>query len=361
MNKGTIIKQRHRYTIILNRDGGFERVKPLRGAEIGEEVIYLSKQESRVQTFFSAQQITKRKLKLATMVMVLIFASFPLYAWFDNQKAYAFVSIDINPSLELELNDDMIVERVNPLNKDAEALLDKTIQLEGESVEFVTETIISASQQDLVATEADMVLIGVSYQSNHQQDNHVTEALDNYFEEHPKSGLQIATFVVPKEVREQAQEQNASMNQMMAESIKMNDVSIGEDENMDQTEKAIIESYYNDPDKTDEPNSNEDSAINPNNELQKQEKNKKREKEDKAKNEKDENAGNDKAKNENVKNDKPKNENAQNNKSKKTVDEKIDNAMKNRANDKVPPGLEKELEANDGRNNNANPDKTPAK
>ncbi|MRH44928.1 hypothetical protein GH741_19990 [Aquibacillus halophilus] len=315
MKKGIVVQQRRTHTVVLDRDGGFYKVNPLEQANIGDEVDYQVKKEMVFSQLFFAQEKIKSKFKIAAMAALLVLASLPLYAWYDDQKVYAFVSIDFNPSLELEVNEEMVVKNVHAFNKDAETLLGRIGTLEGQSLEDVTGAILTNSRQQGILGDLNTILVGVSYMDVHKADK-VTKILDNIFERKLNSELQIATFVVPKEIREEAKHKKTSMNQEMAASIKENGTFTSNQTNMNRNEQDMIQSFFE-------------------NKANKESKTKRKESENTSKNPKIQ------------KNEK----NKINEHNKKDINEKINQVMKNRANDKIPPGLEKKLSNNKKPNN----------
>ncbi|MDL4840426.1 anti-sigma-I factor RsgI family protein [Aquibacillus rhizosphaerae] len=339
MKKGIVVKQRHRYTIVLDRNGRFNKIKPIKNVELGEEVNFQLQDKGRFHTVFFLQQKLKHKVNIIAMVMVLMILTLPLYAWYDEPSAYAFVSIDINPSLELELDENMVVQGVYPLNQDAEDMLFNLSSLEGESIENATDIIINTIREQDKNVDANTVIIGVSYLEKPKSNNNVTKVLDNYFIDDSNSDFEIATFVIPEEIRKQAQKSKTSMNKIMASSLEAEEVTLSEKENMNRKEEELIQSFYNHNEATDTIDNNQTELPSKPTEVQMQ----------------TEVIEEDSLKVEDVLIDK---------KEKvvdspgKSIDEKIDQVMENRANDKIPPGLEKKL--NGDKNSKGKKEKTSA-
>src|SRR5699024_8088726 len=93
--------------------------------------------------------------------------------------------------------------------------------------------------------DENKAIIGVSY--TEQSNVSVPQSLKRYLNG-KKHDWQVATLLVPKEVRKQAQEEKRSMNGVMdkrfAENRSVGVVNENETENMNYDKRAIIQSFY---------------------------------------------------------------------------------------------------------------------
>ncbi len=114
-----------RKAIILTKNGGFERIRLRNGErpEIGQEYIYpLEQSLSRSYMPFKRMVVPSFSVALTLLIIfVLVAGAFPFSS--NKASAAAYVSFDINPSIEVAVDDNMNIIKVRALNKDAEELL----------------------------------------------------------------------------------------------------------------------------------------------------------------------------------------------------------------------------------------------
>ncbi|MDC3413600.1 hypothetical protein NC797_08985 [Aquibacillus sp. 3ASR75-11] len=241
MRKGVVVKQNQRYTVVMEQDGTFHKANPVSNGEIGMEVFYTPKEENTFSFF------TRKYPRMIAITLVFLLIIFPLYGWYDKNEAYAYVNIDINPSVELEVNDDMKVLNLIPLNDDGKSLIDQLPDWKNRSIEQVTASIIDKSKQDGFVDLENNILIGVSYLVKPKENRKITDVIDTYLSNY-KTDYQIATFEIPSEVRTEAKEKKVSMNQIMASSLSEEEETKGKKnqskKKIDKEDKAIIQSFY---------------------------------------------------------------------------------------------------------------------
>jgi hypothetical protein len=144
MKKGIIMEIRRDVLIMMTPDGQFLNGKKTSNQRytIGEEIpFYPVKEKSQVKV--------KRNWKAAASILtaaVLILTLFSA-SFLQSNKAYAYVSVDINPSLELSLNKEQQVIDITPYNEDGEVLLEKLEDWKKEDVSEVAEEILRVSEK----------------------------------------------------------------------------------------------------------------------------------------------------------------------------------------------------------------------
>jgi hypothetical protein len=144
MKKGIIMEIRRDVLIMMTPDGQFMNGKktPNQRYTIGEEIpFYPIKENSQVKmkrSWTAAASI----LTAAVLILTLFSASF-----LQSNKAYAYISVDINPSLELSLNKEQQVIDITPYNEDGEVLIEKLEDWEKEDVSEVAEEILRVSEK----------------------------------------------------------------------------------------------------------------------------------------------------------------------------------------------------------------------
>ena len=73
-------------------------------------------------------------------------------------KCVAYVTIDINPSVEIGIDNDEVVQDLNGLNSDGDDLI-QTLVFKGKSLEDVTSDILDKAEQGALAKgEGDIII-----------------------------------------------------------------------------------------------------------------------------------------------------------------------------------------------------------
>lgn len=248
MKKGIVMEQHRNYSIVMAKDGTFHKAKPIPSSLPGDEVQYelLEEKENKWKTVLFPSKL-KPSYRFVAMVAALLIAILPLYSWYDSNQAYAYVNIDMNPSIEMKVNKKMKVIELIPLNDDASLLVEKITDWKNKSVEKVTVTVIQKGQETGLLN-SDTVMIGVSYDRGSKKDKQITHVIDEYLQSKPVN-LMVATFEVPKEIRDQAQKEKKSMNELLAKTYESTNVSAKVSSlsklQLNEQEKEALKAFYN--------------------------------------------------------------------------------------------------------------------
>lgn len=229
---------------MLTSEGTFQEISMQEQAEIGQEVEFSAQELVRRTRIRHWTPSMKDFMRVAVLVLVFVLALFPVYSWYNGNKAYAYVSLDFNPSIELKVNNRMDVVSVAALNEDAKKVLAALNDWQGEPVEKVAASILRKSSDLGLLTDSESIIIGVNYIDTKQEDKQLTSILEgsvNTF----NNTLHIASFQVPDKVRQTAQDEHKSMNEIMAQTI-LEGNSSQSDSALTQSDSAIIKDFYKD-------------------------------------------------------------------------------------------------------------------
>ncbi|MFP7254494.1 anti-sigma factor domain-containing protein [Terribacillus goriensis] len=242
MKRGVVVKQSRRSTIVLTSEGTFLEINAQGQAEIGQEVEFSTQELVRRTRIRHWTPSMKNFMRVAVLVLVFVLALFPVYSWYNGNKAYAYVSLDFNPSIELKVNNRMDVVSVAALNEDAKTVLADLDDWQGEDVKTVAASILRISSDLGLLTDSESIIIGVNYIDTKQEDKQLTNILEGSIIGFNDT-LHIASYQVPDKVRETAQDEQKSMNEIMAESILDEDSSKSVPA-LTQSDSAIIKDFY---------------------------------------------------------------------------------------------------------------------
>ncbi|MFC0015998.1 MULTISPECIES: anti-sigma factor domain-containing protein [Allobacillus] len=248
MIKGVLIEKRKTYAIVLTEDGDFQKTGPVSDIEIGEEAIVppIEDRQSFVSVF--SNLFKHSSIRISTALALILILIFPIYSWVgQSNNAEAYVSIDINPSIELTVNKNDEVIDITGLNKDGTILINE-LKWQDESAVDLAEAIIQKSGELGYLQKDHEVMVGISYLNDEDESDllgQISEKLNNY-----NDRIKVAMFTIPEHVRKQAHHKNQSMNLTYAsetlttyyeeqESNKSKDTNVSKDEeDVDQENEA---------------------------------------------------------------------------------------------------------------------------
>ncbi|CJH65345.1 anti-sigma factor domain-containing protein [Bacillus sp. N447-1] len=154
MNKGIVMDIKKHSVVVLTPNGEFITCKRKGDScMIGEEISF-DEQEQKA-SYFSIPSFLK-----PTSILVACFLFAVLF--FYNQpeeKVFAYVSVDINPSLEVSVTKDFRVIDLQACNDDGRRILKELKQWENKQLQEVIRTIIKQSQEDKYLTNDKQVML----------------------------------------------------------------------------------------------------------------------------------------------------------------------------------------------------------
>ncbi|RAS94963.1 hypothetical protein A6E21_12225 [Bacillus cereus] len=154
MNKGIVMDIKKHSVVVLTPNGEFITCKRKGDScVIGEEISF-EEQEQRASRFSIPYFLKPASLLIACFLCALLF--------FYNQpeeKVFAYVSVDINPSLEVSVTKDLRVIDLQACNDDGRRILKELKQWENKQLQDVIRTIIKQSQEDKYLTDDKQVML----------------------------------------------------------------------------------------------------------------------------------------------------------------------------------------------------------
>ena len=154
MNKGIVMDIKKHNVVVLTPNGEFITFKrKIHSYMIGEEISF-NEQEQRAPRFSISSFLKPASLLVTCFLCVLLF--------FYNQpeeKVFAYVSVDINPSLEVSVTKDLRVIDLRACNDDGKRILKEMKRWENKHLQDVIRTIIKQSQEDMYLTNDKQVML----------------------------------------------------------------------------------------------------------------------------------------------------------------------------------------------------------
>lgn len=206
MNRGIVMEVQKQSVLVLTSEGEFVKCKKQhREYEIGEEILFPQtervKQHNKLLFFFWP----KRFALAASSVLALC-----LWLFFNSpaeEKAMAYVAVDINPSLEMAVDSDLHVMKLEAYNEDGRRVLSKLKTWEGEPLSTVVRSIVGLCQQDGYLKSDKQVTItsvtasGAGEQIEKRIDDVITTVQKTYKKEAVTVVLQKSTLQVREDAK----------------------------------------------------------------------------------------------------------------------------------------------------------------
>ncbi|HFJ9426750.1 anti-sigma factor domain-containing protein [Bacillus cereus] len=154
MNKGIVMDIKKHSVVVLTPNGEFITCKRKGDSCIIGEEISFDEQEQKAPHFSIPSFLKPASILVACFLFAVLF--------FYNQpeeKVFAYVSVDINPSLEVSVTKDFRVIDLQACNDDGRRILKELKQWENKQLQEVIRTIIKQSQEDKYLTNDKQVML----------------------------------------------------------------------------------------------------------------------------------------------------------------------------------------------------------
>ena len=227
MKRGVVMSIHSKHAVVMTRDGRFLKA-PLRGnPQIGEEMVFeeeLSSKEERKRLRFPLPGGFVR-YGAAAAVLCLLLASWLVYAASSARSVVAYVTIDINPSIEIGIDKSEKVRELRALNSDGEIVI-AGIKYRGLAIESVAASILNVAgdthyldtpYKDIFITS---MMVDSSGSSELDFETVLARKLDHKLQEWlidhgtPSEMVHITTLLAPEELRFAAEENGLSAGKM---------------------------------------------------------------------------------------------------------------------------------------------------
>ncbi|MED1900259.1 anti-sigma factor domain-containing protein [Bacillus thuringiensis] len=154
MNKGIVMDIKKHSVVVLTPNGEFITCKRKGDSCIIGEEISFDEQEQKASHFSIPSFLKPASIFVACFLFAVLF--------FYNQpeeKVFAYVSVDINPSLEVSVTKDFRVIDLQACNDDGRRILKELKQWENKQLQEVIRIIIKQSQEDKYLTNDKQVML----------------------------------------------------------------------------------------------------------------------------------------------------------------------------------------------------------
>jgi hypothetical protein len=191
MKKGIIMEINDTCLTLLTPDGQFLQArKPDHPYTLGEEILFKPISQKRLAHHFFGY----KQLSIAAAAMFVIIGSLiPIY---ESDKAYAYMSIDVNPSIELGINKNMQVVKLKAFNSDGQKIISQIGDWEKKSVtEFTQDVLKEMKNEGYLNDHHTMVISTVRTENPEDQTNkQLTKKIDQIKEIAKENSLKVTAL-----------------------------------------------------------------------------------------------------------------------------------------------------------------------
>ncbi|MDM5315407.1 anti-sigma factor domain-containing protein [Fictibacillus sp. b24] len=144
MNKAIIVEVSKRHLIVLAEGGEFKKVRNTGASySVGQEVM-LPVTEEKSRSIFSGL-INWKTGTAAALAIFLLF--FQILSPVSGPGVYAYVGMDMDPSLELKIDEDMKVLDIFAYNQQGKMVLERMNDWKNRDIEYVTDLIFDTCKE----------------------------------------------------------------------------------------------------------------------------------------------------------------------------------------------------------------------
>ncbi|MBL0387485.1 anti-sigma factor domain-containing protein [Tumebacillus sp. ITR2] len=248
-NKGIVMQIANEQAIVMTKDCQFRKIPFLDGMAVGLEVELpgeLRSVPSTNKTKKSWYAKPWRKTSLVAASVLLAVGLWGSQSFLGETPAYAYVTVDINPSVELSIDKNQEVLAAVALNEEAEDVV-RDLKLKGLSVNQAVESLAQAAQSKGFFQDKTEVIITASAAVDEEklkqenvdlvklEDDLVSKVKTLAVQQNP--GVEVEGLLVSKEVREAAKQEGVSPGKY---ALYLNATSNGIDVSLDDLKKQPI-------------------------------------------------------------------------------------------------------------------------
>ncbi|MEJ9231224.1 anti-sigma factor domain-containing protein [Peribacillus butanolivorans] len=248
MKKGVILSINKRFVTLLTPEGEFLKTKRQeRTYEVGEEITFSPFKPKVTLSFSSFHLSFKKKAVLSVAAALLIlFSILPSYS---SEHVSAYMTIDVNPSIELELNDQLEVLKLTGLNEDGKLVIDKLTNWKGREIKTVTNRIVETTKQlGYLKGNKQIVVSTTLLDRDKKLDKNLKEEIKEISEQGNVSQTKMKVIQATKTDRKQARKQGISTGKYVEkklnedkEKVKVNTREPATDKNVEGNTETLEE------------------------------------------------------------------------------------------------------------------------
>ncbi|MEK3855383.1 anti-sigma factor domain-containing protein [Cytobacillus sp. FSL H8-0458] len=226
MKTGIIMEINERFLTLLTPEGEFLRArKQDRAYAIGQEIAFfpIELKNGNLSRPLSIFRLSRGKgLVAAAFAMMLAIVSF--LPFLQNDQVYAYMSIDVNPSIELGVNQEYQVVELIPYNEEGKLIIQNIKNWKKNSIHEVADKILfQIKKQGYFKENNEVVIAAVYTEQNKETDERIQKELADLKQAAQKEQLEVTLLEATEEEREAAIEKGLSAGVYKESKLKADD------------------------------------------------------------------------------------------------------------------------------------------
>ncbi|MFY4776817.1 anti-sigma factor domain-containing protein [Metabacillus sp. RGM 3146] len=215
MKRGVVVHLSDKYVTLLTSDGQFTKARNVeKKYQLGEEIAFSPQEfdkEVRTRKWLGISGVKSAKAGVLTIVAIILLF-FTVLPILDQDKVYAYMTVDINPSFELALNEKMQVVKIHPINDDGKKLINNMPNMKHEGVRNVINQIVSKSKEMGYVKKGKKLLITAifNHQGNKEYDKKLMKNVGSLKGSFQNEDLPLKIVKSDMKTREKARKQGIS-------------------------------------------------------------------------------------------------------------------------------------------------------
>lgn len=204
MKKGKVMQVKDDYALILNENLNYEKIKSKNNLQVGSNIYYF---ENDLYKENKKNNVIQKVLLMASILFVIALINPTLLSL---EESYGYISVDINPSVQMQINAKDQVMNFVPLNVEAEEIIDE--DWVGLNYQDVIRFMINKSEDQGYLNEMNNFVF-ISYYSNDNQrtiEEKIRTSFANQYE-----NVEIAITKAEKEDLEKATNDHKSLGNVV--------------------------------------------------------------------------------------------------------------------------------------------------
>ncbi|MCZ0872418.1 anti-sigma factor domain-containing protein [Peribacillus sp. AS_2] len=219
MKKGVILSVNKRFVTLLTPEGEFLKTKRQeREYEVGEEITFSPAKQKFTLALSNIHSSFKKTAVLSiASTFLILFSILPSYF---SGPVSAYMTIDVNPSIELELDDDLEVLKLTGLNEDGKLVIGQLKDWKGKDIKAVTNRIVETTKQlGYLKGNKQIVVSTTLMEKNKELDKNLKAEIKEISEQDNVSKTKMKVIQATKSDRKQAREQGISTGKYLEKKL----------------------------------------------------------------------------------------------------------------------------------------------
>lgn len=171
-NKGIILEIKEQYSLVLKEDSTVVRIRNKEKMEIGDIIFFL--EEDLYEVCKNKNTMKNKIIPILTIAAMLVLLVIPVVKNNTTGGAYALMSIDVNPSIEFELDENKNIVNVYGVNDDGKDM--ELEELKGKPLEEAVKILEIYLQKNYSNTKEGIV--GFTFIDKISDDKYESEVKD---------------------------------------------------------------------------------------------------------------------------------------------------------------------------------------